>query len=193
MKIGYARVSSATQDLDIQISSLQEYGCTRIYSEKISGKDMERPQLLAMFDILREGDIVVVTRIDRITRSVKGVIELVEKLNNKGAHLVSLDFTDQINTTTPFGEFMLQTNAAFAQLERNLIKARTEEGRKKARERGVKFGKPLGYRSPSTERKLELIEVCLKAKKGYNYIARELNVSKFTISKVKKQLKEGKS
>lgn len=186
MKIGYARVSSATQDLEVQISALREYGCHRIYSEKMSGDTMERPQLLALFETLREEDIVVVCRIDRITRSVRGVIEIIEKLNTKGAHLVSLDYSDQIDTTTPFGEFMLQTNAAFAQLERKLIKARTKEGIRKARERGVKFGKPLGYESPETKRKMELIEVCLKAKKSYTYIARQLKVSKHTISKVKK-------
>lgn len=91
MKIGYARVSSITQDIELQKEALEKAGCQKIFSESVSGKDNNRTQLKAMIELLREGDIVVVYKIDRIARSLKGLIEIVESLNEKKVHLISLD------------------------------------------------------------------------------------------------------
>ena len=91
MKIGYARVSSTTQDLKLQKEELLKAGCKKIFSESVSGKDNNRTELMAMIESLREGDIVVVYKIDRIARSLKGLIEIIELLNTKKVDLISLD------------------------------------------------------------------------------------------------------
>jgi DNA invertase Pin-like site-specific DNA recombinase len=101
MKIGYARVSSGSQDLELQKQALTASGCVKIFRESISGKDNNRPELSNMLGALRSGDIVVVYKIDRIARSLKGLIEIAELLHSKQVHLVSLDSGDRVDTTSP--------------------------------------------------------------------------------------------
>src|SRR3989338_2590790 len=101
MKIGYARVSSNTHDLELQKQELLKAGCVKIFSESISGKDNNRTQLMAMLESLRSDDIVVVYKIDRMARSLKGLIEIIELLNKKQVHLLSLDSGDRVDTTSP--------------------------------------------------------------------------------------------
>lgn len=188
MKIGYARVSSNTQDLELQIQELKKFGCKKIYSESISGKNNNRPQLLAMIEALREKDTVVVYKIDRMARSLKGLISIVELLDEKKADLVSLDSGDKVDTTSPMGRAFFQIAGVFAELERGMINARTKAGIQKARADGVKFGRMSGSQNKSTIKKQENIKIYLQAGKSYDWIVNELSISKNTIAKVKRQL-----
>ena len=126
MKIGYARVSSNNQDLQLQQQALIEAGCQKIFSESASGKDNNRTELMIMIEALRPSDIVMVYKIDRIARSLKGLIEIIELLNNKNVDLVSLDSGDKVDTTTPMGKAFFQIAGVFAELERSMINARTK-------------------------------------------------------------------
>jgi DNA invertase Pin-like site-specific DNA recombinase len=124
MKIGYARVSSTTQDLELQKQALIKAGCEKIFSESISGKDNNRVELIAIIDSLRKGDIVIFDKIDRIARSLKGLIEIIEKFKAKKVDLVSLDSGDKVDTTSPMGKAFFQIAGVFAELERGMINAR---------------------------------------------------------------------
>ncbi len=141
MIIGYARVSTVEQSLDRQIDQLTEAGCKRIYQEKASGASKERPELDRMLDALREGDVVVVTELSRLGRTVKGLIELVEKLHKLDVDLKSLK-EQWLDTTSPMGKMVFTMMAGFAEMERDLIRERTAEGLKAARARGRKGGRP---------------------------------------------------
>ena len=141
MIIGYARVSTAEQSLDRQIDQLTTEGCERIYQEKVSGASKERPELTRLLDALREGDVVVITELSRLGRTVKGLIELVEKIHQAGADLKSLK-ESWLDTTSPMGKMVFTMMAGFAEMERDLIRERTAEGLKAARARGRKGGRP---------------------------------------------------
>ncbi|MGB4191436.1 MAG: recombinase family protein [Rickettsiales bacterium] len=186
MKIGYARVSTNNQDLKLQIEALENAGCKKIYSELVSGKNNKRAALLEMLDALRTEDIVVVYKIDRIARSLKGLIEIVELLAEKKVDLISLDSGDKVDTTSPMGRAFFQIAGVFAELERSMINARTKAGIEKARREGVKFGRPVGSKNHNTDHKHERIRIFLEAKKSYNWISKELSVSKETIAKIKR-------
>lgn len=188
MKIGYARVSSHSQDLDLQIESLKKSGCEKIYSESISGKNNNRPQLKEMIETLREEDQVVVYKIDRIARSLKGLIEIMEQIHEKKAELISLDSGDQVDTTNPMGKAFFQIAGVFAELERGMIKARTKAGIKRARENGVKFGRTKGSQDKNTIEKHKKIKIFLRSGQSYDWISNELKISKSTVAKIKKSL-----
>lgn len=186
MKIGYARVSSLTQDINLQKEALKKAGCRKIFSEAVSGKDNNRPELKAMIELLSEGDVVVVYKIDRIARSLKGLIEIVELLNEKKVNLVSLDSGDQVDTTSPMGKAFFQIAGVFAELERGMINSRTKAGIEKAKLDGVKFGRTAGSQNKTTPSKLEKIKIFLRGGQSYNWISKELSVSKQTISQIKR-------
>ena len=188
MKIGYARVSSNNQDLELQKQELLKAGCEKIFSESVSGKDNNRIELLEMIDSLRAEDVVVVYKIDRIARSLKGLIEIVELLKGKEVDLVSLDSGDRVDTTSPMGKAFFQIAGVFADLERGMINARTKAGIEKAKIDGIKFGRTLGSKNPKTADKIEKIKIFLQAGKSYDWITKELSVSKKTISDIKKSL-----
>ncbi|MFA0406152.1 recombinase family protein [Vibrio sp. 10N.222.52.C12] len=139
MKIGYARVSTEDQNEDSQIDALESAGCERIYIEKCSGKSKQRPELERMIDVLREGDIVVVQRLDRLGRSLKDLIELLDGFKEQGIKFISLN--ESIDTTTAVGELAFHMIGAIAQFERRLISERTKAGLKAARARGRKGGR----------------------------------------------------
>lgn len=189
MKIGYARVSSTTQDLALQEDALREAGCLEIYSEALSGKDNHRPQLKTMMERLRAGDTVVVYKIDRIARSLKGLIDIVEAFDHKNVNLVSLDSGDKVDTTSPMGKAFFQIAGVFAELERGMINARTKAGIERAKQSGVRFGRTPGSLNHTTTAKQERIKIFLQAGKSYDWIAKELSVSKQTIATLKKSLK----
>jgi DNA invertase Pin-like site-specific DNA recombinase len=186
MKIGYARVSSNGQDLELQKQALHKAGCKKTFSESISGKDNNRTELTAMLESTRDGDIVVVYKIDRIARSLKGLIEIIELLNSKNVDLVSLDSGDKVDTTSPMGKAFFQIAGVFAELERGMINARTKAGIKKAKEDGVKFGRAPGSKNKTTPDKIDKIRIFLRAGKSYEWITKELSVSKQTIADIKK-------
>ena len=188
MKIGYARVSSNNQDLELQKQELLKAGCEQIYSESVSARNNNRAELMAMIESLRPDDIVVVYKIDRIARSLKGLIEIVELLNEKKVDLISLDSGDRVDTTSPMGKAFFQIAGVFAELERGMINARTKAGIAKARADGVKFGRKVGSNNRSTAAKIEKIKIFLGANKTYDWISKELSVSKQTISKTKNTL-----
>ena len=141
-----------------------------------------------MISSLRTKDIVVVYKIDRIARSLKGLIEIVELLKEKKVDLVSLDSGDRVDTTSPMGKAFFQIAGVFAELERGMINARTKAGIAKAKTDGVKFGRTLGSKNPKTAGKITKIKIFLQADKSYDWITKELSVSKKTISDIKKSL-----
>jgi DNA invertase Pin-like site-specific DNA recombinase len=141
MIIGYARVSTADQNLDLQLDALKKYGCDRIFEEKVTGTKKERPKLAEMMTILRSGDRVVIYKLDRISRSTKHLIDLSEYFEKRGVEFVSIQ--DSIDTSTPMGRFFFRILASIAELERDVICERTKAGLSAARARGRKGGRPL--------------------------------------------------
>lgn len=139
-KVGYARVSSTGQSLDIQIEKLKKYGCDKIFKEKSSGIDDKRVELKECLNYVREGDQLVISRLDRMARSALHLGKIVEKLKDKKVNLVVLD--QNIDTSTPQGRLMFQMLSSFAEFEYELKKERQVEGIKKAVNNGVKFGRP---------------------------------------------------
>jgi len=134
MLIGYARVSTQDQNLDLQQKALQHAGCEKIYEDKISGLRADRPGLEQALEQLREGDTFVVWKLDRLGRSVKNLREITAKLEKTKVHFKSL--TDHIDTTSPMGRFFFHVMASLAQMERELIVERTRAGLKAAKQRG---------------------------------------------------------
>lgn len=141
MTIGYARVSTSGQNLDGQCDCLRQAGCERIYSEKISGAKVQRPELERMLDALREGDTVVITELTRLGRSVKELFAIIERVHEAGASIKSLHET-WLDTTTPQGNLLFTIFAGLSQFERDLIRQRTKSGLEAARARGRKGGRP---------------------------------------------------
>lgn len=146
MRVGYARVSSSGQHLDVQQTALTDAGCEKIYAEKVSGVG-ERAELQAALQFLREGDTLVIYKLDRLGRSLKDLLDIIEQLQKRNISLVSL--RDNIDTGSTTGKLVLHIFASLAEFERDLIKERTEEGRREAKKKGVKFGRP---KQPKPER-----------------------------------------
>jgi DNA invertase Pin-like site-specific DNA recombinase len=138
---GYARVSTRDQDLRGQMDALEAEGASVIYREKISGARTDRPELKKLMRALRPGDIVVVTKLDRLGRSTRELLELIEYIDKQGAFFRSLG-DPLFDTSTPTGRLLSTLLAAIAEFERELIRERTGEGRKRAMARGVRFGRP---------------------------------------------------
>jgi DNA invertase Pin-like site-specific DNA recombinase len=145
MKIGYARISTADQKLDLQLDALRQAGCEKLFHDVMTSTRMDRPGLAEAYSHLRKGDTLVVWRFDRLARSVKHLIILAEELKVADITLVSLH--DQIDTTTTHGQFFFTVMAACAELERNLIVERTHAGLAAARARGR-----IGGRRPKLTR-----------------------------------------
>lgn len=141
MLIGYARVSTDDQDLRLQRAALAEAGCHRTFEEKVSGAKRDRPELARMLDQIRGDDIVVVTRLDRLARSTRDLLDIAEKLKEARAGLRSLA-EPWADTTSPAGRMVLTVFAGIAEFERELIHQRTSSGRVAAKARGVRFGRP---------------------------------------------------
>lgn len=141
MLIGYARVSTDDQDLRLQRGELQRAGCERLFEEKLSGARRDRPELQRMLDHLRADDVVVITRLDRLARSTRDLLDIAERLNTISAGLRSLA-EPWADTTSPAGRMVLTVFAGIAEFERDLIRERTSSGRAAAKERGVRFGRP---------------------------------------------------
>lgn len=140
MIIGYARVSTDDQNLDAQTDALQAAGAERIFSDKISGTKRDRTELGAMLDQLRPGDVVVVAKYDRLARSLRDLLDLVETIKDRGAGFRSL--AEDIDTTTPAGRLVFHVFASIAQFERERISERTREGLQAAKSRGRVGGRP---------------------------------------------------
>lgn len=175
-KIGYARVSTQDQDLSLQLDALKRADCEQIYEEKVSGKNIERPELANCIKALREGDTLVVWRMDRLGRSLRDLVEIVTNLEAKGIHFVSL--TEKIETGTATGKLMFHVFASMAEFERNLISERTKAGLAAARARGR-----VGGRKPSlSEKDIEHAKLLLRNPKvTVTEVAERFGVTRQTI------------
>jgi DNA invertase Pin-like site-specific DNA recombinase len=142
MLIGYARVSTSEQNLDLQIKALQEAGCKKIFTEKASGAQRDRPELKAALEYMRsnEDDTLVVWKLDRLARSLRQLIDTVERLEDQGIGFKSL--TESIDTTTSGGKLIFHIFGALAEFERGVIRERTKAGLKAAKDMGRKGGRP---------------------------------------------------
>ncbi|MDS4042851.1 MAG: recombinase family protein [Candidatus Competibacter sp.] len=140
MNIGYARVSTEDQDPDLQLAALKQAGCQRIFTDKATGAHVRRPELTKCLKALTEGDTLTVWKLDRLGRSLRGLIGLLDNLKAQGVAFRSLE---AIDTTTPMGRAMWQMVGILAELERSLLQERTKAGRSAAVARGVKMGRKL--------------------------------------------------
>lgn len=140
MIIGYARVSTDDQNLDSQTDALSVAGAEKIFADKISGSRRARPELDKMLEQLRDGDVVTVTKYDRLARSLKDLLEIVEAIRERGAGFRSI--AEDVDTTTPAGRLVFHVFASIAQFERERISERTKEGLQAARKRGRVGGRP---------------------------------------------------
>lgn len=139
MLIGYARVSTQDQHLDLQLKSLTEAGCEKIFQDKISGKKLEKTGLIEAISHLRKGDTLVVWKLDRLGRSVKQLVTLIDQLNKQEVQFKSI--TDSIDTSTPSGRFFFHVMASLAEMERELMVERTKAGLAIARQQGRTGGR----------------------------------------------------
>jgi DNA invertase Pin-like site-specific DNA recombinase len=174
MITGYARVSSLGQKLSTQVQKLKDYGCERIYKEKLSGKSTtQRDELRSALLYVREGDCLVVCKLDRLARSAVNLGCIAEELRKKKVDLIVLD--QNIDTTSPTGKLMFTMIGAFAEFERDLIRERCAEGIAKAVEKGVKFGR----KSKLTPKQINK----MKAEFDEGEISKALLANKYGISR----------
>src|SRR5215468_1501791 len=138
---GYARVSTNGQDLAAQEAELSAAGCAKVFKEKVSGAKTDRAELAKLLHKIESSDVLVVTRLDRLARSTRDLLNVIAALTERGAGFKSLKDA-WADTTTPHGRLMLTVLGGLAEFERELIRARTGEGRKRAKANGVKFGRP---------------------------------------------------
>ncbi|MBL3611186.1 recombinase family protein [Rhodovulum sulfidophilum] len=176
MIIGYARVSTDDQTLDSQTDALTVAGAERIFADKISGSKRERPELGKMLDQLRPGDVVVVAKYDRLARSLRDLLDLVEAIKDRGAGFRSL--AEDIDTTTPAGRLVFHVFASIAQFERERIAERTKEGLQAAKARGRVGGRPPAL---STAQKAEVRRMRDDEQRAISEIARLFKVSERTV------------
>jgi DNA invertase Pin-like site-specific DNA recombinase len=155
MILGYIRVSTKEQNIDLQEDALKKVGAEKFYVDKISAVK-DRPQLEQMLEFARIGDTLVVWKLDRIARSLKHLISIVEKLKEKGVNFISV--TEHIDTTSSLGQFFLHITGAFAELDRNLIIERTNAGLKAARDRGRIGGRKKGI-SDEAKKKAKTLKI----------------------------------
>jgi DNA invertase Pin-like site-specific DNA recombinase len=176
MKIGYARVSTQEQNLDLQLQALKQAGCKRIFREKVSGASRQRPEFLRMLDQIREDDTIVVWKLDRLARSTRDLLETMETIREAGARFQSLS-EPWADTTTHAGKMIMTVFAGIAEFERELIRERTAAGRKAAQSRGVRFGRPPKLNAEQEQLARRLIS----EGKSVREIARTFNVHVATI------------
>ena len=179
MKIGYARISTKDQDLFLQIDALKDAGCNRIYQEQITGSKKERPELQKMLEQIREGDVIIIWKLDRLARSLKDLVSLVNEIQEKGAGLHSLN--DHIDTTTPNGKLTFHLFAALAEFERDIIRERTNAGLAAARARGRKGGRPKGLSKKAKHTAIIAERLYLEGELSIREICEQLSISKMTL------------
>lgn len=176
VKIGYARVSTLDQKLDLQMQALRKAGCKRIFREKVSGASRQRPEFQRMLEQLRAGDTIIVWRLDRLARSTRDLLETMEAIGEGGARFQSLS-EPWADTTTHAGKLIMTVFAGIAEFERDLIRERTKAGRVAARDRGVSFGRP---RKLNPEQ-VKLAQRLISEGKSVRQIAETFNVHAATI------------
>ena len=174
-KIAYARISSSGQKLDVQLDKLNEVGCDMVFKETHTGTTDQRPQLQSMLQYAREGDILYITKLDRLGRSTLHLTKIFDQLKRKGVEIIVLD--QNIDTSTPVGSLMLNVLASIAEFETEIRKERQLEGIAKAKTKGVQFGRKSVLDAEQVEQ--------LKKKRKAGVLIRELmgeyGVSKATV------------
>ncbi len=177
--LGYCRVSREDQNLAQQRAALRSAGCSRLFEEKASGGRWDRPQLQRLLDHLRAGDVVVVWKLDRLSRSLKDLLHIMEKIGEAGAGFRSI--TEQIDTATPAGRMMMQMVGAFAEFERAMIRERTSAGLAAARAEGRIGGRP---KKLGDARRREIAEAVISGRKTAAQMARIFGISPPTVSRI---------
>jgi DNA invertase Pin-like site-specific DNA recombinase len=179
MLIGYARVSTQDQDAAAQIAALKTFGCELIFQEKSSGGRWDRPELHRLLEQLRKGDVLVVWKLDRLSRSLKDVLNLMDKIALSGAGFRSL--TETIDTTSPGGRMMMQIIGTFAEFERAMLRERTRNGLDAARKQGR-----IGGRRPKLkmQQQKEIVRLVNSGQKTAADAARLFNVHPATVSRL---------
>jgi len=179
MIVGYARVSARDQDFAGQVANLEAAGCVKIYREKISGAKTDRPELGKLMRRLEEGDTVIVCRLDRLARSTRDLLNLLDQISERGATFRSIKDA-WADTSTMHGRLLVTVLGGIAQFERELIRERTDDGRIRAKARGVRFGRP--HKLTSYQRR-EILDR-LAAGEIQADLARTYNVGEATISRL---------
>ena len=177
MKIGYARVSTGLQNLNLQEDRLNQYGCEKIFSDHISGSRSKRPGLDKAIEFARSGDTIVVWRLDRLGRNMEDLITLVNELNNRGVSFHSLEENITMDKSSSTGQLLFHLIAAFAEFERNLILERSSAGRIAARARGRYGGRP----EKLNKQDLKLLKTLYDNGTPIKTIAEQWKVSRTTI------------
>ena len=177
--VGYARVSTKDQNLDVQLEKLKKFGCEQIFSEKLSGTIQNRPKLIECLNYIRKGDTLVITKLDRMARSALHLGQIVDKLQSNNIDFVVID--QNIDTTTPQGKLMFHMLSAFAEFENNLRSERQREGIQKALEDGKKFGRP----SKVTKEMVIDIKKAIEKKITVSRIKSFFNISQVTYYRIK--------
>jgi DNA invertase Pin-like site-specific DNA recombinase len=187
MKVGFARVSTKEQELNLQLKQLKDFGCEKFFHGKHSGVSVKNDEKLKeMIDFIREDDEVVVCRLDRLGRSLKSILDTIDNIHKKKATLNIIDGSLNTSNDNPFSTAMINLCGVFAQLERDLIKLRTAEGRAEAKAQGKHLG-----RMPALSEK-DSIEL-VKAKKNgesISSLARKYNVSRATVHRTIERMSE---
>jgi DNA invertase Pin-like site-specific DNA recombinase len=182
MLIGYARVSTNDQETATQVAALKAAGCERIYREKASGGRWDRPELHRLLDQLRKRDVLVVWKLDRLSRSLRDVLTIMERLGEAEAGFRSL--TEAIDTTTPAGRMMMQMVGAFAEFERSMLRERTKAGLDSARREGR-----IGGRRPklTPQQQAEITRMVSRGEKTAADAARLFKIHPATVSRLLSQ------
>ena len=186
MKIGYARVSTKDQNLELQIEALEKAGCEKIYQEKISGATKNRPELDKMIEQFRKGDELYIWRLDRLGRSLKHIIDMVLSLNEKG--IIIKGIVDGVDTSTINGRLFLNLMASLAEYERELIRERTNAGLQSARARGRTGGRPKGYAKETISKLIIMRSVYKDPTKAPEEIYKPLGLTRATFYRYAKIL-----
>ena len=181
MIYGYARVSTIHQYLESQIQALQQEGCDKIFQDKLTGTNKNRPQLVQLLDMIQEGDTLIVTKLDRLARSALDGIETIRELFEKGVrvHILNMGLVED----TPTGRLIFNVMLAFAEFERDMIVERTQEGKAMAKkDPNYSEGRPKRY-------KKDQIEHALQLKKSYTYrqVEAKTGISKSTLIRAKRE------
>ena len=180
MKIGYARVSTQDQNLDLQLNALRSVGCEQIFQEKITGGTTDRPELQKMLAQLRTGDEVVVWKLDRLGRNLTHLIELVNLFSEKLVTFSSIN--DKIDTSTPAGKLIFHIFCSLAEFERSQIRERTMAGLAAAKLNGRTGGKPKGL-SEEAKKTARVVESLHREGHPIKQIGKELGISRTTVYK----------
>ncbi len=178
MLVGYPRVSTQDQSLELQLDALRVAGCEQVFSEKITGKSRERPELTTCLKMLRKEDVLVVWKLDRLARSLKDLVELINELESRQIGFRSL--TEAIDTTTAGGRLVFHIFGALAEFEHNLIRERTIAGLAAARARGRKGGRKPSMSSADTRKAAAMLKDDKITKKE---VAEHFGVSRLTLNK----------